>query len=139
MSRPFTINGMRRGTVVRPAGPPGEWSGFYGRVVKVLSLGLVVVIDCGKHITIYHINEIEADGYKGRYENDYFDMHSREHWLAMPNIRWLKKRCEIYNPKRIPYLSKMVEAQLEANPNLLAGVNYQDPRWRELEILDEDK
>lgn len=134
MSRPFTINGLRRGTVIRPAGKPDEWGGFYGRVLKVLNLGLVITVDCGKHCEIRHINEIEADGYKGRYVTEYYSNDLRAHWLAMPNMRYLKRICRTYNPKLIPYPSDMVVNLLRKDPDLLGGIEYQ--RWW---IDDEDK
>lgn len=136
MSRPFTINGLQRGTVIRPAGPKGEWSGFYGRVLKVINLGLVVTVDCGKHCEIQHINEIEADGYRGRFvvQDDgyrsrsvvrHYRLSEREHWLAMPNMRYLKRICRIYNPRLIPRPSDMVRKLLEADPHLLDGIEHQ--------------
>lgn len=127
MSRPFTINGLKRGTVIRPAGAPGEWSGFYGRVLKVINLGLVVTVDCGKHCEIRHINEIEADGYKGRLDSRYYSNDDREHWLAMPNMRYLKRICRTYNPELIPCPSDMVIKLLESDPHLLDDVEHQ--RW----------
>lgn len=129
MTGRFTINGLKRGTVVRPAGRPGEWSGFYGRVIKVLTLSLVVVIDCGKHVTIYHINELEADGYKGRYDRDFFSLSSKQHWLAMPNMRYMKRIGRTYNPNLVPFLSPMVKELLAQDPSLLDGITYQNPGY----------
>jgi len=73
----------------------------YGRVWKRFDENHVVVIDCGKHVQIYHEDELILSDYKGCYEwlhdpeNDY---GNPVRFRYMTGLRKLKKRAKRYNP-----------------------------------------
>lgn len=82
---------LRRNDVVIERNNRG-WA-FYGRVWKRLDESRVVVIDCGKRVTIYDEGDLILSSYKGDYE---YQNPSR--FRYMPNLRKLKKMAKWYNP-----------------------------------------
>ncbi len=86
---------LRRNQIVLPTKNDGYV--MYGRIINVLPNNKYRVIDCGKHVTIYHHDDIHADGYKGHYkwrrrEDD------PERFLYMSTLRRLKQYSQCYNP-----------------------------------------
>ena len=85
---------FHRNTIVRPRTDGSH----YGRILYVLPNGYYDVLDCGKHITRLHHDEIEADGYIGSWV---FGRDARglvPLFSHMTTIRKLKQISSGYNP-----------------------------------------
>ena len=89
---------LRRGDVVIER--DGDMITMYGRVWRRYDENHVVVIDCGKHITLYHEDELALSDYKGRWE---WQCHPgnedgrKTKWLPMTSLRKLKQIARQYN------------------------------------------
>lgn len=73
---------------------------FYGRVWKRLDDRFVVVIDCGKYVTIYHQDELKLTDYTGNWKwqhEPWNDRGNPARWNPMPNLRKLKNYARRYN------------------------------------------
>lgn len=74
---------------------------FYGRVWKRLDDEHVVVIDCGKHVQIYHEDELILSDYRGDYTWQHYpgnDYNNPVRFRYMPGLRKLKRAAKWYNP-----------------------------------------
>lgn len=74
---------------------------FYGRVWRILDAEHVMVIDCGKHIQIYHPDDLEVFDYDGRPDGDPsgdqdFIRNRFPVFYRMPSLRRLKKLAAHY-------------------------------------------
>lgn len=78
---------MKRNDVVMPK----TGGGFYGRIVRRIDSDHVQVICCGKHITVYHEDELEV-------HNDYKGFTDRKgHFIPMTSLRRLKQMASYYH------------------------------------------
>lgn len=77
---------------------------FYGRVWKIVDEHHVIVIDCGRHVTKYHVDDLIAcDDYKGFMSERWWHHEARRKvWIPMTSMRRLKKRARYYNPTLTP-------------------------------------
>ena len=81
---------IRHNTVVREK---DQW--FYGRVIRTLPDGYVLWLCCGLHFHINHVDELEADGYKG------FMSNSEGRFIHMTTLRKLKQRATRYHGRNV--------------------------------------
>ncbi len=88
MSRPF-----RRNDVVIP-----KRGGSYGRVWRVLAPDILLVITSGKHIAIFHPDDLVRDGYQGYYDNWGAVRQQYPVFRRMPSLRQLMLYATGYNP-----------------------------------------
>lgn len=79
----------------------GDCRLLYGRVWKRYDEHHVIVIDCGRHVKIYHEDGLVLSDYKGYYKwqhhpgNDYGNPIRFQY---MTGLRKLKKMAKHYNP-----------------------------------------
>lgn len=80
---------------------------FFGRVWKRYDDNHVVVIDCGKHVIIYHEDDLEwLPSYKGCYKWQHHPGNEYGNPIRfnfMPSLRRLKAMVKFYNPQLEPY------------------------------------
>lgn len=86
---------FRRNDVVTARKDAGHWTP-YGRVWRRIDDDHVEVIDCGKHIGIYHDDDLVLHDYKGRWDD--FGGIRREYpvWREFPSLRKLKQMASYY-------------------------------------------
>jgi hypothetical protein len=76
-----------------------KYGGSFGRVWRVLTPEHLLVVTAGKHIAIYHPDDIELSDYKGYWDCGYSDLRRRfPVFRQMPSLHMLKKRARWYNP-----------------------------------------
>ena len=81
---------IKRRAVVSESSTGGGWSP-YGRVNRFINDEYVEVVDCTRHVVVYHISEIKATNYNGRWEvtgplREQYPVFNR-----MPSMRKLKQ------------------------------------------------
>jgi hypothetical protein len=90
---------LRRGDVVHERHHGGYI--MYGRVWRRIDKNHVVVIDCGKHIQLFHEDELVLTDYDGRWawrREPGNDEGKRPKWMPMTSLRRLKSMAREYHP-----------------------------------------
>lgn len=71
---------------------------MYGRVNRRIDENHVEVIDCGRYVTVYHIDELTVDNDYTGYIDTYGPLRKRYPvFRRMPTLRQLKQRAAYYN------------------------------------------
>ncbi len=89
---------LRRNDVVMERN--GDMITMYGRVWRRADEKHVIVIDCGKHITLYHEDELVLTDYKGKWEwqrHPGNEAGNKPKWRPMTSLRKLKAMAKDYN------------------------------------------
>ena len=86
-----TLPIKRRSVVMIKASTAGEYWSPYGRVNRFIDDDYVEVIDVTKHVIVYHIDEIEAVDYDGRWDTAGALREKFPVFIWMPSMRKLKQ------------------------------------------------
>lgn len=81
----------RRSVVMAKPGSAGDMWSPYGRVNRFINNEYVEVIDCSKHVVVYHIDEVEAVDYDGRWDTAGAVREKFPVFVWMPSMRKLKQ------------------------------------------------
>ena len=92
----ITSNGIKRNHVVYDKNNKV----FPARVWKVLSSDSILVIDCGLHVKILDISNVEKTSYRGRWVMK--TATEKSYFLGMSRLRSLLKGARHYNPTLTP-------------------------------------